>query len=113
MEYTSNWVIISRLSDYIVNLLRLDPMGPQHHYSTLMVRSFSHLLGTGSPFEKLVAISSAATTQRALDYKLDFSVLLKGARGAGKFTTACWVAQRLGMHLLEARDACSRCLLRR
>lgn len=79
----------------------LDPMGPQHHYSTLMVRSFSHLLGTGSPFEKLVAISSAATTQRALDYKLDFSVLLKGARGAGKFTTACWVAQRLGMHLLE------------
>jgi Holliday junction resolvasome RuvABC ATP-dependent DNA helicase subunit len=50
-----------------------------------------------------VSISSAASTQRALDYKLDFSVLLKGARGIGKFTAACWVAQRLGMHLLEAR----------
>lgn len=73
-----------------------------------MARSSSHLLGASSPFEKLVAISSAASTQHALDYKLEFSVLLKGARGAGKFTTACWVAERLGMHVLEASDSCSR-----
>lgn len=79
-------------------------MSPNHYYSTLTAQSFSPLLGTGSPYEKLVAISSTASTQRALDYKLDFSVLLKGARGIGKFTTACWVAQRLGMHLLEVGD---------
>jgi len=81
--------------------IELDPMSPRCHLATLMTRSFSNLLGAGSSFRKLLAISSAASTQHALDYKLDFSVLLKGARGTGKFTTACWVAQRLGMHLLE------------
>jgi peroxin-6 len=79
-------------------------MSPRHHYSTLTAQSFSHLLAAGSPYEKLIAISSTASTQRGLDYKLDFSVLLKGVRGIGKFTTACWVAQRLGMHLLEVGD---------
>jgi peroxin-6 len=39
--------------------------------------------------------------RHAMDYGLHLSVLLKGARGIGKFTVATWVAQRLGMHLLE------------
>lgn len=36
-----------------------------------------------------------------MDYELHLSVLLKGARGIGKFTVAAWVAQSLGMHLFE------------
>lgn len=39
--------------------------------------------------------------RHAVDYELHLSVLLKGVRGIGKFTVATWVAQRLGMHLLE------------
>lgn len=43
--------------------------------------------------------------RRAADYDLHLSILLKGARGVGKFTVASWVAQRLGMHLLEVNIA--------
>ncbi|KAG6891139.1 hypothetical protein C0992_010127 [Termitomyces sp. T32_za158] len=45
---------------------------------------------------------SATSAQQAMDYRLDMSMLLKGARGTGKFTIVSWVAERLGMHLLEA-----------
>ena len=63
----------------------------------------SHLLGPDSNFDKLFQIASAAAAPRAVDYNLNLSILLKGARGVGKFTTVFWVSQRLGMHLLEVR----------
>ena len=67
----------------------------------LRSKASSQLLGADSAFGKLFAFSSATLAQRAVDYDLRLSVLLKGARGIGKFTVATWVAQRLGMHLLE------------
>lgn len=48
-----------------------------------------------------MSLTSAALTQRAMDYDLQLSFLLKGGRGIGKFTVASWVAQRLGLHLFE------------
>lgn len=83
--------------------LILDLMSPKAFYSMLVRQPSSYLLGVDSPFTKLVAISSAALAQHAINYQLDLSVLLKGARGTGKFTTVAWVTQHLGMHLLEAR----------
>lgn len=54
-----------------------------------------------TPFGKLLALSSAALNRRAVDYHLQLSILLQGARGVGKATVASWVAQRLGIHLFE------------
>ena len=59
------------------------------------------LLAQETPFGKLLALASAALNRRAVDYHLQLSILLKGARGIGKATVASWVAQRLGIHLLE------------
>lgn len=53
-----------------------------------------------------MALCSATLLRDAVDYHLHLSVLLKGTRGTGKFTTACWVAQRMGMHLLEVTFVC-------
>ncbi|RDB21464.1 Peroxisomal biogenesis factor 6 [Hypsizygus marmoreus] len=74
---------------------------PRALFSTLSNLRFSHLLGRESPFDKLFTLASAACAQHAVDYQLDLSIMLSGARGTGKFTTTFWVAQRLGMHLLE------------
>ncbi|KAJ7093066.1 AAA-domain-containing protein [Mycena epipterygia] len=63
--------------------------------------SGSCLLRPSSPYGRLISLCSATLLRDAVDYHLHLSVLLKGARGTGKFTTACWVAQRIGMHLLE------------
>lgn len=63
--------------------------------------SQSYLPGLESNFGRVFAISSATLVRRAVDCDLPLSVLLQGARGAGKFTVASWVAQCLGMHLLE------------
>ncbi|KAJ7734916.1 AAA-domain-containing protein [Mycena maculata] len=59
------------------------------------------LLRPSGPYGRLIALCSATWLPDAVDYDLHLSVLLKGARGTGKFTTACWVAQRMGMHMLE------------
>ena len=59
------------------------------------------LLSPQSAYGQLLALATAATSVRAADYGLRFSVLLKGKRGIGKFTTALWVAQKLGYHVLE------------
>lgn len=52
-------------------------------------------------FSKLLSLTSAALSERAMDYHLSFSFLLKGERGVGKFTTISRVAQMLGFHLSE------------
>ncbi|KAF8892676.1 AAA-domain-containing protein [Infundibulicybe gibba] len=60
-----------------------------------------NLAGKGSPFNRLKSLTSAILAQRAADFQLNLSILLKGPRGVGKFTTATWVAKELGMHLFE------------
>jgi len=59
------------------------------------------LLSPQSAYGRLLALATAATSKRAADYGLRFSVLLQGKRGIGKFTTAIWVAHTLGYHVLE------------
>lgn len=61
----------------------------------------SHILGPRSTFSKLLALTSAALSQRAVEYNLQLSFLLKGGRGIGKFTVIAWVSQRLGLNLQE------------
>ncbi|KAJ3742031.1 AAA-domain-containing protein [Lentinula detonsa] len=57
--------------------------------------------GAGKSFRKLLSISSVVLERRAVDYSLQLSVLLRGARGIGKYTAALQVARHLGLHLLE------------
>ncbi|KIY51147.1 AAA-domain-containing protein [Fistulina hepatica ATCC 64428] len=61
----------------------------------------SVLLGPDSVFSRMHAMFSVALTSRASTLDLQLSLFLKGPRGCGKFTVTSWVAQRLGMHLLE------------
>lgn len=60
----------------------------------------------------MLALTSAALSQQAVDYDLQLSFLLKGGRGIGKFTAASWVAQRLGLHLFEVSLVRTGCLSR-
>ena len=55
------------------------------------------------PFAKIRDLVEAALYPSAMDYNLQLSLLLKGSRGIGKFTTTSWVARSLGIHLLEVR----------
>lgn len=54
-----------------------------------------------TPYPKLLDLVSAAFLPNAVQYNLRLSVLLKGARGIGKQTTARWVAQEAGVHVIE------------
>lgn len=82
---------------------------PDHDHSEILysqiVRQNSNaaILGPSSPFKKLHAVASAALAKNAVEYNLDLSVLLKGARGIGKLTVTRWVAHQLGMHVMEVR----------
>ncbi|KAF9475323.1 AAA-domain-containing protein [Pholiota conissans] len=67
----------------------------------LSAQPFSYLLSPQSPFSKILSLTSAALFQKAVDYDLQLSFLLKGGRSIGKFTVASWVAQQLGLHLFE------------
>ncbi|KAG6813100.1 hypothetical protein H0H92_013954 [Tricholoma furcatifolium] len=58
-----------------------DPSSPRALYSTLSRQGSSHALGPDSPYDNLLHFMSATSAQKAMDYKLDLSVLLKGARG--------------------------------
>ncbi|KAF9066818.1 P-loop containing nucleoside triphosphate hydrolase protein [Rhodocollybia butyracea] len=50
---------------------------------------------------KLHHVSSVILERRGVDYNLQLSILLKGARGIGKFTAASVVSRHLGIHILE------------
>ncbi|KAF8526854.1 AAA-domain-containing protein [Hysterangium stoloniferum] len=53
------------------------------------------------PYSKLRDLAEATLHPSAVDYELQLSVLLKGSRGIGKYTTALRVACSLGVHLLD------------
>ncbi|KAI0303446.1 P-loop containing nucleoside triphosphate hydrolase protein [Multifurca ochricompacta] len=57
--------------------------------------------GNNRAFTQLLGLSQAALMPQALTFDIPISMLLKGARGTGKFTTTVQVAQRLGMHIFE------------
>ncbi|KAG8804311.1 peroxisomal assembly protein, partial [Serendipita sp. 399] len=59
------------------------------------------LCSPGSTFAVLREVISATLHQEASRYKLSVTVLLSGNRGTGKRTFARWVAQDLGLHVLE------------
>ncbi|KAL1674956.1 P-loop containing nucleoside triphosphate hydrolase protein [Schizophyllum commune] len=54
-----------------------------------------------SPYGQLLDVMSIIHSRRAVDLDLNLSILLKGSRGCGKQTTVSWIAQRMGMHLME------------
>ncbi|ETW85568.1 AAA ATPase [Heterobasidion irregulare TC 32-1] len=68
---------------------------------TRMIQSGVEHLRVPNAFHQMLALASVAFTSQASTYDLPISILLKGARGIGKFTTSSWVAQSLGMHLFE------------
>jgi hypothetical protein len=57
--------------------------------------------GNNRAFMQLLGLSQAALMPQALTFDIPISILLKGSRGIGKFTTAIQVARRLGMHVFE------------
>jgi len=56
------------------------------------------------PVVRLRDLAEAAMLSAAVEYGLQLSVLLKGARGIGKVTSATWVARDLGVHLFVVRS---------
>lgn len=66
-----------------------------------IARGSSPLFSPDSAYGKLTALTAAALKPNAVEYQLQLSILLKGPKGSGKFTTASWVAQHLGIHLFE------------
>lgn len=64
-------------------------------------KDFPTLCGPGSAFHKFGNLSLAFMEQHAVQYNLQPSILLAGARGIGKFTTIQIVARSLGMHIME------------
>lgn len=63
------------------------------------------LTAADSAFARLAALVRAAASPAAARLGVRLGVLLDGARGIGKRTTARWVAQRLGLHMYEVRCA--------
>ena len=67
----------------------------------------SPLTSPASPYGQLLDVVSVIHSRRAVDLDLNLSILLKGSRGCGKQTTVSWIAQRMGMHLMEVSRAFS------
>ncbi|KAG8760764.1 peroxisomal assembly protein [Serendipita sp. 396] len=61
----------------------------------------SVLCSSSSIFSELKEIIGATLHQEASRYRLSVTLLLSGNRGTGKRTLARWVAQDLGLHVLE------------
>lgn len=62
--------------------------------------------GNDRAFVQLLGLSQAALMPQALTFDIPISILLKGSRGIGTFTTAVQVARRLGMHVFEVGFRC-------
>lgn len=56
-----------------------------------------------TPYSKLYDLTAAVLRPGVINYDLNLTILLKGARGIGKFTAISNVAQDLGIHMLEVR----------
>ena len=65
----------------------------------------SPLTSSASPYGQLLDVVSVIHSRRAVDLDLNLSILLKGSRGCGKQTTVSWIAQRMGMQLMEVSSA--------
>ncbi|KAK7466888.1 peroxisomal assembly protein [Stygiomarasmius scandens] len=63
--------------------------------------SESSMPSSEKPLQKLFRTLSVIADQRGVDFNLQLSILLKGARGIGKFTSVCAVARSLGLHVIE------------
>lgn len=61
----------------------------------------SPVLAASSPYAKLRSLISASLSRISLDCNLDTTFLVKGNRGVGKFTTVNWVAESLGVGVME------------
>jgi hypothetical protein len=57
--------------------------------------------GNQRAFIQLLGLSQAALMPQAITFEIPITMLLKGSRRIGKFTTAVQVARRLGMHVFE------------
>lgn len=82
-----------------------DPSSPRALFSYLTstpsLSSPSPLLAPSSPYAKLHSLISASLSRISLDCSLDTTFLVKGNRGVGKFTTLSWVAESLGVGVME------------
>ncbi|KDQ12329.1 hypothetical protein BOTBODRAFT_34616 [Botryobasidium botryosum FD-172 SS1] len=76
-------------------------MGLNNGCPALPLGSSYTLTSVGTPFAKLFDVVAASLLPSAASYDLQLSVILKGARGIGKRTIVRWVAQKLGIHVLE------------
>lgn len=90
------FLLHSTQSEILIERAHLDP-----GYASIPSGPSNALSTVDSPYAKLMDIMSACLLPAAADYNLHLSVLFKGARGIGKRTVAYWVAQKLGIHLLE------------
>ncbi|CAK5264057.1 unnamed protein product [Mycena citricolor] len=88
---------VPRIGNYFLT----DKKSPRALFSVLNGLPDTRLLQQSSAYANLLSVCSASMHVSAADLRLDLSLLLQGSRGTGKFTTACWVAETLGMHLLE------------
>lgn len=59
------------------------------------------LVAPGSPYSKIIQLLQATLLPQAAQYGLHLTVFLKGARGSGKKTIVRWIAEHLGIHLIE------------
>ncbi|KAL1743282.1 P-loop containing nucleoside triphosphate hydrolase protein [Schizophyllum fasciatum] len=87
---------VPAVENYVLGETGLLPALPRN-----VEESESPLTASASPFGQLLAVVSVIHSRCAVDLDLNLSILLKGSRGCGKHTTANWIAQRMGMHLME------------
>ncbi|TFK42849.1 P-loop containing nucleoside triphosphate hydrolase protein [Crucibulum laeve] len=81
--------------------MQSDQESPRSAFDVLRNLPSRLLIGLRSPFMKIIELTSAGLAKNAMDYNLNLSILLKGTRGCGKFTTVSWAAERLGLHIFE------------
>ena len=66
------------------------------------MKGTADLHNNDAAFKQIHGLVSATLVRNALSYNIPVSILLKGTRGVGKFTTAAQIARQLGLHLFGA-----------